>query len=230
MRLRFLTLATLFVVSFSPAFADVIVLKFEGIASPANPDAAIGNFYNGGGGSANNYGITFSSNALAICLNTFGNRCDSTNSSRGDQGDPTSQGGALFFLSGSQTFMNDPAGFNTGFSLFYSAINNPGSLSVYSGLNGTGTVLGTLALPTTTSNCNSQYFAPFCPYVAVGLGFTGTAESIGFSGVENQIGFDDVTFGSVIPDPTVAPEPSSIVLLGTALLGMGTAARRRLVQ
>ena len=106
--------------SVAPAVADTVVLKFEGIASNSNPDVPIGNFYNGGGGAANNYGITFSSNALAICLNSGdGTRCGNfSNTSRGGQGDPTSQGGALFFLSGSQTYMDDPAGFTDGFSLF----------------------------------------------------------------------------------------------------------------
>lgn len=208
------------------AMADTVVLKFENIIPAGSQSAPIGNFYDGGGGAANNFGITFSSNALAVCLNTPGNIC--SNASRGGLGDPTSQNGGLFFLEGSQTFMNDPAGFTTGFSLFYSAVNNPGSLSVYSGLNGTGTLLATLNLPLTASNCSSTYGASFCPFAPIGVTFAGTAESISFAGVANQIAFDDVTFGSATPGVPTIPEPSTLVLLLTGAGAAATQIKRRL--
>ena len=179
------------------ALADTVVLKFENIIPAGSQSAPVGNYYNGTGGPSNNFGISFSDNALALCLNTLSNDC--SNTSRGDQGDPTSQNGGLFFLDGSNTFMNDPAGFTTGFSLFYSAISDPGSLSVYSGLNGTGTLLATLSLPTTPSTCDIGYGAGFCPFVPIGVAFSGTAQSISFAGVANQIVFDDFTFGSATP-------------------------------
>lgn len=231
MRLR----AKLFAIGLSlaiagPALADTVVLNFEGINTPYPTEnyALIQNFYNGGtssvGTSGVNYGISFSSNALAICLNTPGNVC--SNTSRGGLGDPTSQEGALFFLTGDQTFMDDPAGFTTGFSLFYTAINEGGSLGVYSGLDGTGTLLATLQLPTTPSECSGDYEAGFCPFFPVGVAFAGTAESISFAGVANQIVFDDVTFGSVIPNPGTTPEPSSLAMLLTAA-GAGAGFLRR---
>ena len=230
MKLRTKVLAlALSLIGASTAFADTVVLNFEGIAPyPNDNNVLIQNFYNGGtssiGTSGPNYGISFSSNALLICLNTPGVAC--SNTSRGGQGDPSSQEGALFFLSGSNTFMDDPGGFTTGFSLFYSAISEPGSLSVFSGLDGTGTLLATLALPTTTSDCPSTYAAGFCPFVPVGVSFSGTAESISFAGVANQIVFDDVTFGSATPgNPT--PEPSTLVMLLTgAGTGVGLLRRR----
>ena len=216
------------------AFADPIVLNFEGINSTyPSGFAFINGFYNGGtssdGTTGTNYGITFSSNAQAICLNTPGVTC--SNTSRGGLGDPNSQKGGLFFLSGANTFMDAPAGFTTGFSLFYTAIFDTGSLSVYSGVDGTGTLLASLNLPTTPSNCGGTYNAGFCPFVPIGVSFAGTAQSISFAGVANQIVFDDVTFGSATPgpQPSAVPEPSTFVLMLTAA-GAGAGALRRRVM
>ena len=228
-RHRFLACAFSIVTISGSALAAPIVLDFEGINStyPTTNFASIEGFYDGGtssaGTSGTNYGITFSSNALAICLNTTGVSC--SNTSRGGQGDPNSQEGGLFFLSGSNTFMNDADGFTTGFSLFYTAINSPGSLEVYSGLDGTGTLLASLSLPTTQSNCPTTYGAGFCPFVPVGVSFAGTGQSISFAGVANQIVFDDVTFGSVTPgpQPSDTPEPSSLIMI---LTGAGAGIRQ----
>jgi hypothetical protein len=116
----------------------------------------IENYYNGGtssiGTSGPNFGISFPDNALLICLNTIGTVC--SNTSRGGLGDPNSQRGALFFLTGSSTFLDDPAGFTTGFSFNYTAVNEGGFIQVFSGLDGSGTLLATLNLPTTPSTCD----------------------------------------------------------------------------
>lgn len=101
---------------------------------------------------------------------------------------------------------------------------------MYDGLNGTGSLLASLSLPTTSSNCDfSLYGAGFCPFVPVGVGFAGIAKSVSFAGVANQIGFDDITFGSVTPDPKPVPEPASVLgLLTLGALGAGSALKRKL--
>jgi hypothetical protein len=217
--------------------AGAQVLNFEGInaAYPSTDYANINGFYNGGtssqGTSGTNFGIQFSTNALAICLNTTGNTSNCSNTSRGGIGNPTSQRGGLFFLDGAATFMNRAAGFQNGFSFFYAAINSGGSFSVWSGLNGTGTLLASLNLATTPSNCPG-FNAGFCPFVAAGVSFAGIAQSVTFAGVANQIVFDDVTFGSNVPDvdTNVVPEPATYVLMSTGLLALGAIARRRKAQ
>jgi hypothetical protein len=217
-----------FAVTTTLAKADVVDLTFEGIAPyPNGSDVLIEDYYNGGtssiGTSGPNLGISFPDNALLICLNTPGVQC--SNTSRGGLGDPNSQLGGLFFLTGTSTFLNDPAGFNTGFSFNYSAANDPGSIQVYSGVNGTGSLLANLVLPTTLSACPG-YNSGFCPFDPIGVTFAGTAESINFGGDANQIVFDDVTFGSATVGGGVAPEPSYFVLLGAAVAGLAFLRRR----
>ena len=210
--------------------AQAQVLDFENIASsyPSGNNTLVQGFYNGGtssaGTSGTNYGIEFSSNALAICLNTPGVNC--SNTSRGGLGNPSSARGGLFFLTGSETYMNRNAGFMNGFSFFYSAANTGGSFSVWSGLNGTGDLLASLSLGTTPSTCGSEYSAGFCPFVAAGVNFAGVAKSVTFAGAANQIVFDDVTFGNSKPGVSV-PEPASAALLAAGMAGLVGVARRR---
>ena len=216
---------TVVALSASAARADVVSLTFEGInpTYPTTDFAFVQNFYNGGtssaGTSGTNFGVGFSDNALAVCSNTSGVFC--TNGSRGGLGDPASQQTALFFLAGSAAVMDVAAGFDTGFSFFYTAINQAGSVSVFSGLNGTGSILATLALPVTPSECAPEFGAAFCPFFPIGVSFSGTAHSVAFAGVANQVAFDDVTFGSVTPG---LPVPGPIV--GAGLAGSGAGERR----
>jgi len=219
------------IVASVPAMAGPIILTFEGINATypsAAPPAAILNFYNGGtssqGTSGPDYGISFSSNALAVCLNTPGETC--TDASRGGLGDPNSQEGAMGFLVGSTAYLDDPAGFTTGLAFNYSALHYVGSVNVFSGLDGAGTLLATLPLPVTPSSCDSSYSADFCPFFPAGVAFSGTAESVGFNSNGDNIAFDDVTLGSDIPGGAT-PEPASLALLGTGLLTMLGLRRRR---
>jgi hypothetical protein len=201
-----------------PLNAQVTVLTFEGLGD----QTPVGNFYNGGGGG--NLGITFSENALAIIRGNAGG-------SGNFAGEP-SPSTILFFLNGNAATLNMPSGFTTGFSFFYSAINNPGMITVFDGENSTGNILATLNLGTTPSTpgqgaCANNPSGDFCPFVPVGVTFSGTAKSVDFGGAVNQIGFDNITFGSGTPVPGVIPEPNSLALLGTGLLGLVPMIRRR---
>ena len=195
--------------------AAATVLTFEGLGDLA----PIGNFYNGGAGGS--LGITFSNNALALI--------DGDAGGSGNFGGEPSPSTAMFFLQGTAAIMNSLSGFDTGFSFYYTAIASPGSLQVFDGPDGTGNVLASLDLPLTPFNGAPDPTGVFSPFVAIGVGFQGTAHSIAFAGVENQIAFDDVTFGSVTAGDlrTGVPLPASLLLLVVGAAGLGAARRVR---
>ena len=206
-----------------PSTAASQVLNFEGIATSANPSKPIGNYYNGGAGP--NFGVEFSSNASALCLNTLLIHC--SNSSRGGFGDPGSQAGGLSSDFGDFMMINVAGGFSGGFSFFYSAIFDGGVVFLYSGLNGTGTPLASAHFPPNRfvmGGCPAGYDAAYCPYSPVGLSFAGVARSVRLEVLPGEVGIDDLTFGSSVPgvsNPMLAPEPSSLALFATGLAALG---------
>lgn len=196
------------------AFAGPITLTFEGLQNlePVN------DYYNGGtggfgSGPGTNYGISFTSDSLAVVCLPGVNNCSSAPS-------PVN---ALFFLSGAGDTMNVAAGFTTGFSFFYAATFIPGSVDVYSGLDGTGTLLAHLDLAPTGSGCDGQ--TGYSCWVPVGVSFAGTAESAVFGGSANFIAFDNITLGSATPGGST-PEPASMVLFGSGLIGIARKLRK----
>lgn len=214
-----------------PSTASIVSLDFEGIAPyPNSNNVFVQEFYNGGtssnGSSGTNYGISFGSNALLICLNSTSVVC--SNTSRGGLGDPGSRQGGLFFVSGTETFMNVAAGLMTGFSFNY-ALSVTGSVGVFDGLNGTGTLLASVDLSANLVGCDA-YGAGFCPFGPAGVLFSGTAKSVSFAGVANQIVFDDITFGTDIPGPDPVapiPLPASLPLLLAGIGGIAALRRAR---
>jgi len=197
--------------------AGAQVLTFEGLANlePVQDfyDAGTGG---NGSGPGPDFDVVFSDNALAII--------DADDGGTGNFGGEPSPSTILFFLSGTAATMNVAAGFTTGFSFFYSAISQPGSITVYDGLDATGNVLATLPLPLTPANGAPDPTGAFSPFVPIGVTFNGTARSIDFGGTIDQIGFDDITLGSETPGSTPvptspgAPEIPTVQPLGLVIL------------
>ncbi len=196
------------------ANADVIVLDFEGISD----QQAVGNYYNGDGGP--DYGVVFSPATLAII--------DEDAGGTGNFANEPSPNTIMFFLDADNAILDFAAGFDTGFSFYYSS-STEAFVTVWSELGGTGTLLGTLnLLAQGFENCTGDPSGDFCNWTAVGVTFDGIAKSINFGGTANQTGFDNITFGSEIPgDGTEVPEPTTLALLGLGLAGLGLVRRRK---
>ena len=196
--------ATSLFVSFS-ASASIISLDFEGVGD-LNP---VGNFYNGGAGT--NYGIEFSGATLGLV--------DSDAGGNGNFANEPSPNTIMFFVDANNAILNFAAGFDTGFSFFYSS-NTAASVNVYDGLNGTGNILSTLALASQGfDNCTGDPGGSYCNFTAVGVAFAGNAKSIDFGGAAGQTGFDNITFGTDTPVVSTVPVPAAAWLFGSALLG-----------
>jgi len=188
------------------AQAGPIQLTFEGLLDLEQVEE----YYNGGvggftSGPGPNYGVSFPAySALSLASGPFGNQ-------------PTPNV-LYFYFATDAAKMNIPAGFDTLFSFYYTA-KKPGSVTLYDGLNGTGNVLATVALPVTPN--------PGYVWVSKSVGFSGTAKSVDFidAAWDKNIYFDNLTLGSA----TSIPEPSSLVLLAMAAVGFvfGTTRRRR---
>jgi hypothetical protein len=88
----------------------------------------------------------------------------------------------------------------------------PVTVNVFSGLDGTGTLLGVLAL-------DNPPYSPFA-FAPATVAFSGTAHSVFVFGGQAQFGWDDVTLNAV-------PEPATWSLLVTGFGLVGAAVRRR---
>jgi hypothetical protein len=196
-----------------------IVLTFEGLQNLEPIDS----YYDGGlggdgSGPGPDYGITFGSDSLAII----------SGAAPGGSGNFSGQPSGVtvaFFLGGPGDVMDDPSGFTTGFSFYYSAVVYPGTVTVWSGLDGTGTELASIDLAVTPEGGPGCTYGLYCPWIPIGVAFSGTAESAIFSGTANYIGFDNITLGSSTPGGT--PEPSTWVMMLAGFTGLGLVGLRR---
>jgi len=186
--------------------ADEAVLTFQGLGDKQ----AIGNYYDGGAGT--NYGISFSSNIFALTSVLQGGAGNFAN-------DPSFT--PAMFISGTMGtnatgIMNVTAGFGTGISFFYTSAFS-GTVTIWSGANGTGTALLTINLTGNdpSSICSSTPTS-FCNWTPISRPFTGTAQSITFSGQANTMGFTDFVVGGT---GLAVPEPAPFILLGSGILG-----------
>lgn len=206
----FLAIAGTAFLGSDPAGAVPIVLTFEGLQDTEQ----VLEFYNGGtgslGSSGSDLGISFGASALALI--------DSDAGGGGNFANEPSPDTIAFFLTGASLVMNVPAGFQEGFSFFYSS-SVEALVTVYDGIDATGNVLGQVNLAaqgTAAEGCPlaGDPMGAFACWDPAGVSFAGIARSVDFSGVADQVGFDNITLESNIP----IPEPTTGTLVGLGLL------------
>ncbi|UCV07563.1 PEP-CTERM sorting domain-containing protein [Dechloromonas denitrificans] len=170
----------------APAFSanNSITLDFEG---PASFDS-IGDYYSG-------LGVNFGLDALAF------QQADMVDFSN------LPSGTGVMSAVGADAALNFAAGFSS--ASFYYSSSEAATVGVYSGLNGTGTLLGSFILSNNaTLGCSNS---AFCNWTQSSLAFNGVAHSIAFGEATYVAGFDNVTVAAV-------PEPSEALMLA---LGLG---------
>lgn len=199
------------------------LLTFQGLGDMQS----VGNFYNGAGLSGTpNYGVTFSSNFFGLNPIMNGGSGNYAPFSL-DSGDPHA-----IFISNSLTgsaglpvtgVMNVAGGFSSGLNFFFTAgfaLGQTETVTVWSGANGTGTVLATISLANNNAGCGAPLY---CNWSDASLSFKGTAQSVTFSGPSDELGLTEITIGS---SNTAIPESPSIYLLGAGLVGVSLAKLR----
>ncbi len=209
-RQRICLIAALLALCSGGASAAGAVLTFEGLQNFEQ----VANYYNGGNGSLGTgpgpaYGVTFSAFGLAYIP---GQQSGMVTPFPGDPSPPTVL--LLDNLNGPAGFptsmtMDSVSGFAQDLSFYEIYIGTNGSVQIYSGPDGTGTLLAQQALPMTgTLLSNAVFTGP------IDVPFSGTAHSAVFTGGNNQLALDNIALLGPVP------EPSSWVLL---MLGVGGA-------
>jgi hypothetical protein len=140
-----------------------------------------------------------------------------------------SQGGALLTGLGVAAlgFRDDPVlnyarGFAVGLSFYYASATSI-TVTLYSGLNGAGNVLGTGSFGETDS-C-SLVNNTFCAWSIGAIDIAGRpdARSVRFTGAAESALFDNVTFGSVTP----VPESGSLMMMALGMAAIGARSLRK---
>jgi hypothetical protein len=182
------------------ASAAVVVLDFEGLSNLQS----VGDYYNGGSGG--NLGVSFSDNALAVVdFDVTGMVSPSSGTMIGNFANAPTPDTVLFWYDGPEIILNMAAGFDTGFSFYYSSAIR-GTVTVFDGLDGTGNVLAQWNLHSQyNAACTGDPTGDYCNWTADGKGFRGTAYSVSLAGTGSYVSFDNITFGSKVPDNRSSP-------------------------
>jgi len=193
------------------AGAAIVQMTFEGLQD----NEQVGGFYNGGAGgfgstSAQNWGFTFSANARALI--------DADQGGTGSFGNEPSPSTIMYFTGGSSITINRADGFQ-GVYRYYASFAQSASWAVYSGTNGTGSLLASGSLVSTgagngdPTGGNYAEWRSFGQFLAAGT----DGRSLVLTGVANEIAFDNLTF--------TVPAPGALALLG--VVGVASSRRRR---
>ena len=214
----FPVLSALVAIAAAPAIAmaaaPTVVIDFE---NNWDYGATVDNTYAGSG-------VTFT--------NVIGLSNDVANGFTYYSGAPSMLGTASAQLDGTfntTAYMNVANGVDNSISFYFSSPTAiTGAVKAYSGLNGTGDLLGTFNLVATGGTFTVDSSDPLNPtsyynydaWTLSTFNFSGTARSFDLTATAGVASFDNIAVATV-------PEPESMALMLTALGVMGVAAARR---
>lgn len=181
-RLLRVCLLALGVCGFAAAEAQSALLTFEGLSQ----NQPVGAFYSA-------QGITFSANATAL-----------TSSAAFNIPSPPT---IAYWPTGAGIVVDVSSGY-VALSLYYINGGDPGSLTAYSGANGTGTVVGTVPLPVT---------AGYGDWLQVGPALSATARSFVVNGTAGFLAIDNVSL-TLATAPSVTTLAAGSVSFSSAML------------
>jgi hypothetical protein len=203
MQLKLISALAAGLLSAAPAFA--VTLDFQN----SGDYNFIQDYYNGGtndaGASGANYGISFGLDALSVRNDDFFTYY------------ANAQTPGVMAAVGADAALNVAAGFTGTVSFQYSAVENT-TVTIFSGLNGTGTALATFSLLANDAACSADI--AYCNWSFASLDLSGLAHSIQFGSTAGVAGFDSVTVAPV-------PVPAAGWMLLSALGGLGAVVRRK---
>jgi hypothetical protein len=176
-----------------PAFSATVTYDFEGVDS----FTSVGNHYDA---------VTFGGGATALGNDVLGTYF--TN--------PPSGTTVMTAFDGDST-MTTAYEMKDAVSFRYAAAADT-TVNIWSGANGTGSILGTFNLAANQDSCGNAL--PLCHWDLASVSFSGAAHSVTFGDAANAAMFDDVTVNAV-------PLPAGVWLLVSALGGMGVIRRKR---
>jgi hypothetical protein len=202
-KLKLITALAAGLLSAAPAFS--LTLDFQDVGAYN----FIQEYYNGGTNDAGaygpNYGISFGLDVLGMTNDEFFQYYDNAPNP-----------GAIAAV-GADGALNIAAGFTGAVSFSYSAIAAT-TVTIFSGLNGTGIELATFNLAATNGTCSEEL--PFCSWDLASLDLAGIGHSIQFGGTAGLAGFDNITVAPI-------PVPAAGWLMMSALGGLGLARRNK---
>ncbi len=192
----------------APASAATITLDFEGVPGFVS---SIGDYYNGGsngtGQTGPAYGVSFSESAVALSNDANFPAYFSHSPS------PTT----AMFAFDANAFMNIAGGFVDSLMFYYSSTASiANAVGIYSGLNGSGTLLANVSLlGNAQAGCSDS---PYCRFDVASVRFAGVARSVSFGSVTQDPIYDNISFTAAIPEPATwgSLAVGLVVLVGTA--------------
>lgn len=205
-----ITTAALVLAVTTSAWADApVTIDFEGAVGYVNP---IAEFYNGGtdgaGNSGANLGVSFTDAAVGI-----------SNDANFSYYSNAPTGGTVMAAFDTTATMNVASGFAGQLTFWYSSsVAALDAVNIYSGLNGTGTLLASASLfGNAKLGCSDT---DFCRFDLTSVKFADIAKSVNFGGNAQFVAYDNIGI-------TPVPELDTYVMLAAGLVAMALIKRRQ---